>query len=109
MSEPIRFWATIAKVQTLADSGLRFTLDAPEQAIMAAAELMACKRMGVVVDVVVTVRPTEEPVEQVGTSSNAKPNRKGRVDERPKREPKWATEEKPHANGDPENGGEQDS
>ena len=56
MSDPIEFWATISKIQTLADGGLRFTFDAGEQAIMAAAELMACKRMGVVVDVVVTAR-----------------------------------------------------
>lgn len=59
MAEPIEFWATIAKIQTLADGGLRATLDLPEQAIMAAAELMACKRMGVVVDVVVTAREQE--------------------------------------------------
>ena len=60
MSDPITFWATVAKIQTLSDSGLRFTLDAPESAIMAAAELMACKRMGVVVDVVVTVRDNDD-------------------------------------------------
>jgi len=30
---------------------------------MAAAELMACKRMGVVVDVVVTARQSDEPSE----------------------------------------------
>jgi len=63
MSDPIKFWATVAKIQTLSDSGLRFTLDAPESAIMAAAELMACKRMGVVVDVVVTARQSDEPSE----------------------------------------------
>jgi len=59
VTDPITFWATVQKVQTLADSGLRFTFDASEQAIMAAAELMACKRMGVVVDVVVTAREQE--------------------------------------------------
>ena len=63
MAEAITFYAQIAKVQTLADGGLRFTLDTGEQAIMAAAELMACKRMGVVVDVVVTARQTDEPSE----------------------------------------------
>ena len=59
--QPIEFWATVAKIQTLADGGIRATLDLPESAIMPAAELMACKRMGVVVDVVVTVRPGDEP------------------------------------------------
>ena len=52
MADPITFQATVAKVQTLADGGLRVTLDLPEQAIMAAAELMACKREGIVLQVV---------------------------------------------------------
>ena len=60
MSDPITFYASVQKVQTLADGGLRFTFDASESAIMPAAELMACKRMGVVVDVVVTARPGDE-------------------------------------------------
>lgn len=47
MADPITFPAIVAKVQTLADGGIRVTLDLPEQAIMAAAELMACKREGV--------------------------------------------------------------
>jgi len=97
MSDPIKFWATVAKIQTLSDSGLRFTLDAPESAIMAAAELMACKRMGVVVDVVVTVRPAE----QVDTGEQTRD-----VATRPKRKPKWATEEKSSADDDLGNGGE---
>lgn len=42
------FWATVAKVQTLVDGGIRIYLDLPEGAIMAAAELMAYKREGVV-------------------------------------------------------------
>ena len=52
--QPIRFWATVAKVQTLADGGLRVSLDLPETAIVAAAELMACKRVGRVLDLVGT-------------------------------------------------------
>lgn len=44
------FWATVAKVQTLADSGIRVTLDLPETAIVQAAELMTYKREGVVLD-----------------------------------------------------------
>jgi len=49
--EPIRFVAVVQKVQTLADGGLRVTLDLPESAIMQAAELMVCKREAVVLEV----------------------------------------------------------
>ena len=49
MSEPIEFHATIAKVQTLADGGIRLTLDLPETAIVQAAQLMEVRRrMGAV-------------------------------------------------------------
>ena len=51
MSEPIRFVAQVAKVQTLADGGLRVTFDLPESAIMQAAELMVFKREYVPVQV----------------------------------------------------------
>jgi len=43
----IEFKATVEKVQTLVDGGLRVTLDLPEDAISAAASLMACKREGI--------------------------------------------------------------
>jgi hypothetical protein len=46
----IEFTAIVAKVQTLADGGIRVILDLPEQAIMQAAQLMECKRVGVVLD-----------------------------------------------------------
>ena len=52
--DPVHFDATVAKVQTLADNGLRITLDLPEQEIEAAAMLMAMKRVGVVLKVGVT-------------------------------------------------------
>lgn len=58
MSAPIRFYAAIAKVATLADGGIRVYLDLPEDAIMAAAELMAFKRAGVVLDFVGTAKET---------------------------------------------------
>ena len=51
MSEPIRFHASVARVQTLADGGIRITLDAPETAIMQAAQLMECKRAGAVLEI----------------------------------------------------------
>jgi hypothetical protein len=40
----ISFDATVYKVQTLLDGGIRVTLDLPEYAINAAAELMKMKR-----------------------------------------------------------------
>lgn len=49
--DPIRFWATVARVQTLADSGIRVTLDLPESAISAMADLVAAKVAGQVLDV----------------------------------------------------------
>jgi hypothetical protein len=43
----IRFTAEVAKVQTLADLGIRLTLDLPEDAVSVAAQLMECKRQGI--------------------------------------------------------------
>jgi hypothetical protein len=43
----IRFNAEVNKVQTLADGGIRITLDMPETAIAQAAMLMECKREGI--------------------------------------------------------------
>jgi hypothetical protein len=43
----IEFPAQVAKIQTLADGGLRLTLDMPETAIQQAAMLMECKREGI--------------------------------------------------------------
>ena len=54
MADPIEFVAEVYKVATLVDNGLRITLNLPEQAIMQAAELMACKREGVALKVVCT-------------------------------------------------------
>ena len=47
------FQAIVARVQTLADNGLRVTLDLPEQAVVEAAQLMELKRLGAVLDVTV--------------------------------------------------------
>lgn len=60
MSEPITFTAVVQKIQTLADGGLRFTFDAPETEVMAAAELMEAKRIGVVLSVVVEPQDNNE-------------------------------------------------
>jgi hypothetical protein len=67
----ITFDATCYKVQTLVDNGLRVTLDLPEQAIEAAAVLMAFKRAGV------ALRVTIEP--QAGESFRRTDNGYGQV------------------------------
>lgn len=52
------FWAIVGKVQTMADGGIRVTLDLPETAIAQMAELAAYKINGVVLDV--TCKPRDE-------------------------------------------------
>lgn len=52
--EPVTFEATVSKVTTLADGGIRIALDLREDAIVEAAWLMAAKREGAVLQVVCT-------------------------------------------------------
>ena len=47
----VEFQATVYKVQTLTDNGIRISLDLPETEVMAAAKLMECQRFGVVLNV----------------------------------------------------------
>ena len=51
--DEITFQAVVARVQTMADNGLRVTLDLPEQAVLEVAQLMELKRLGVALDVTV--------------------------------------------------------
>ncbi len=53
MVDALRFDAVVYKISTLVDNGIRVTLDLPEQAIEAAAVLMAFKRDGVALKVTV--------------------------------------------------------
>lgn len=76
MSKPITFQATVYKVATLADMGLRVTLDLPEDAVMQAAQLMECKRAGVVLSVVCNF-PDKQEVTEIGEVS-ARAERKSR-------------------------------
>jgi hypothetical protein len=46
-SSCIQVIASVARIVTLADGGIRATLDLPEDAIQVAAWLMECKRRGV--------------------------------------------------------------
>ena len=48
----IKFLAQVSKVQTLADGGLRVTLDLSEKDIKQAGELMQVKQAGAVIEVV---------------------------------------------------------
>jgi len=56
-SDALVFQAIVARVQTMADNGLRVTLDLPEGAVVQAAQLMELKRIGSVLRV--TVDPAE--------------------------------------------------
>ena len=55
MSE-IRFTASVYKVQTLVDGGIRVTLDLPETAIIQMAALAECQVNGVALEIQATVR-----------------------------------------------------
>jgi hypothetical protein len=60
------FWATVQKVTTLSDGGIRLTLDLPEDSVYTAAWFMEMKRRGIVLDVKAVVRRGEngEPAER---------------------------------------------
>ncbi len=57
MKNSAQFPATVYKIQTLVDGGLRVTLDLPENAIESAAWLMECKRQEKPLKVIVSVLP----------------------------------------------------
>ena len=59
--ETIKFIATVWKVTTLADGGLRVTLDLGEGAILEAAKLMEVKRAGLYGDIEFKPVGSEEP------------------------------------------------
>ena len=58
--EPISLSCAVAKVTTMADGSFRVYLDLPETALMAAAELMACKRDGVYLEAVFTQKAADD-------------------------------------------------
>ena len=55
MTEAITFDAIVYKVSTLVDQGLRISFDLPENAIIACAQLMACKREGSILHVTIAI------------------------------------------------------
>lgn len=59
--DAIRFSATVAQVKTMADGGIRITLDLPETAIETAAKMMTVRRNGAVLEVAaVAVKPQKD-------------------------------------------------
>lgn len=54
-TEPVTAVVQIAKVQTLADGGVRWTFDGPETAVMQTAALMEMRRLGF--PVTLTIEP----------------------------------------------------
>ena len=79
--DALTFDAIVAKVQTLADNGIRVTLDLPETAIEAAAVLMALKRNEQALKVSVKIA---QPKKQVTTDEQTRS-----LAERPKRQSQW--------------------
>ena len=74
-ADTLTFDAIVYKVQTLADNGLRVTLDLPEQAITEAAVLMALKREGVAIKVTIdeaNCKTTENNAIPKGTKRQSK-------------------------------------
>ena len=51
MGEAIRFQAQVQKVQTLADGGIRLTLDLAETEIQTATQMMQVKQAGALLEV----------------------------------------------------------
>ena len=78
--DALTFDATVAKVQTLVDNGIRLTLDLPEQAIEAAAVLMALKRESKVLRVTVEIAPCKTGQKQ------GNGDKLDKLDKRPKRQ-----------------------
>jgi hypothetical protein len=65
MDETIQFGATIYKVQTLVDGGIRVTLDLPETAIAQATKLMQARQAGAVLEVAAVAIEPEAKKKQI--------------------------------------------
>lgn len=58
--EPIEFSATVEKVQTMTDGGIRVYLDLPETALLEMARLVECRIKGVALHIMAIPRNLEE-------------------------------------------------
>ena len=76
MTESIVTTVIVAKVQTMADGGLRFIFDAPETETLQAAQFMECKRFGVVGNLTFEAIEGNEQKEDVGTIKRTKAKRR---------------------------------
>ena len=56
------FVASVYKVQTLVDHGIRVTLDLPETAVMEMAALAECQRLGVALQVTCVPVANDRPI-----------------------------------------------
>lgn len=76
--EAIETTVVVARIQTMADGGLRFTFDAPETETLQAAQLMECKRFGIVGKLIFEpVESDKKVIEQdVGTIKRTKAKRR---------------------------------
>jgi len=75
MTEPITTTVIVARIQTMADGGLRFTFDAPETETFQAAQFMECKRFGVVGKLTFEAIEKENEVEENGTEQQRSPRK----------------------------------
>lgn len=83
----IAFVASVYKIQTLVDGGIRLTLDLPETAITQAALLMECQRQALGLNVnCLTIKNKSKKSHDVG---------KGK-----QRKSKWQTQEESGLDGD---------
>lgn len=82
----ISFSATVYKVQTLSDNGIRVSLDLAEDCTMQLAQLAECQRFGVVLEVCLTAENREYG------------NERRKLEKGSKRKSSWQTPEETTAN-----------
>ena len=75
-SNIIQHYATVYKVTTLSDHGIRISLDLPESAIMQAAMYMECQRMQVVLDIEAKPRVQNTAEENTSDGKKSRQDRK---------------------------------
>ena len=76
LSEAIAFPATVYKVQTLADHGIRIYLDLPESAIPQMAMLADCQRQGIPLSFVASLTIFDDETEKRAKKRNSKVGRR---------------------------------
>lgn len=75
--ETVKTVVIVAKIQTMADGGLRFIFDAAETETFAAAQFMECKRFGIVGEL--TFVPIDKEIDKdegIGTIKGRKAKRR---------------------------------